>query len=127
VALIGFSTDRLARLDGAMQAEIDAGHYAAVSVMVARHSKLVKFRCYGPQKLGGSEPLRQDAIFRIASMTKSIIAVAMMLLYEEGKWQLDDRQACEVAPGSAARNLLPLRTAAISPGRYRPADRGRRS
>jgi CubicO group peptidase (beta-lactamase class C family) len=87
---LGFSHERLNRLDGAMQAEIDAGHYAGISEMVARHGKLVKFQCYGYQALGGSEPLREDAIYRIASMTKPIIAVAMLLLYEEGKWQLDD-------------------------------------
>jgi CubicO group peptidase (beta-lactamase class C family) len=87
---VGFSTERLNRLDGAMQAEIDAGHYAGISVMVARHGKLVKFRCYGYQALGGSEPLREDGIYRIASMTKPIIAAAMLLVYEEGKWQLDD-------------------------------------
>jgi CubicO group peptidase (beta-lactamase class C family) len=87
---VGFSTERLNRLDGAMQAEIDAGHYAGISVMVARHGQLVKFRRYGYQALGASEPLREDAIYRIASMTKPIIAVAMLLLYEEGKWQLDD-------------------------------------
>jgi CubicO group peptidase (beta-lactamase class C family) len=87
---VGFSAERLSRMDSAMQAEIDAGHYAGISVMVARHGKLVKFRRYGYQALGGSEPLREDAIYRIASMTKPIIAVAMLLLYEEGKWQLDD-------------------------------------
>ncbi len=89
-ASVGFSTERLDRLDDAMQKEIDARHYAGISVMVARHGKLVKFRRYGYQSLGGSEPLREDAIYRIASMTKPIIAVAMLLLYEEGKWQLDD-------------------------------------
>jgi CubicO group peptidase (beta-lactamase class C family) len=87
---VGFSPERLNRLDGAMQAKIDAGHYAGISVMVARHGKLVKSGCYGYQELGGSEPLREDAIYRIASMTKPIIAVAMLLLYEEGRWQLDD-------------------------------------
>ena len=87
---VGFSPERLDRLDGAMRSEIDAGHYAGISVMVARHGKLVKFRRYGYQALGAREPLREDAIFRIASMTKPIIAVAMLLLYEEGKWQLDD-------------------------------------
>ena len=60
------------------------------SVMVARHGKLVKFRQYGYQVLGDSEPLREDAIYHIASMTKPMIAVAMLTLYEEGKWQLDD-------------------------------------
>src|SRR3984885_14678277 len=87
---VGFSPERLNRLDGAMQSEIDAGHYAGISVMVARHGKLVKFCRYGYQALGAREPLREDAIFRIASMTKPIIAVAMLLLYEEGKWELDD-------------------------------------
>jgi CubicO group peptidase (beta-lactamase class C family) len=67
-----------------MQAEIDAEHYTGISVMVARHGKLVKSGCYGYQALGGSEPLREDAIYRIASMTKATIAVAMLLLYEEG-------------------------------------------
>lgn len=87
---VGFSTERLSRLDSAMQAEIAAGHYAGISVLIARHGKLVKSAQYGFQALGSSEPLREDAIFRIASMTKPIIAVAMLLLYEEGKWQLDD-------------------------------------
>src|SRR6202522_1028124 len=86
----GFSPERLNRLDGAMQAEIDAGHYAGISVMVARHGKLVKSGFYGYQTLENHEPLREDAIYRIASMTKPIIAVAMLLLFEEGKWQLDD-------------------------------------
>jgi len=87
---VGFSAERLNRMDFAMQAEIDAGHYAGISVMVARHGKLVKFQRYGYQTLEGRQPLREDAIYRIASMTKPTIAVAMLLLYEEGKWQLDD-------------------------------------
>jgi CubicO group peptidase (beta-lactamase class C family) len=89
-ASVGFCPDRLDRLDDAMQVEIDTGHYAGISLMVARHGKLVKFRRYGYQTLESHEPLREDAIFRIASMTKPIIAAAMMTLYEEGKWQLDD-------------------------------------
>jgi CubicO group peptidase (beta-lactamase class C family) len=87
---VGFSAERLNRIDPALQAEIDAGHYAGISVMVARHGKLVKSGFYGYQTLEGREPLREDAIYRIASMTKPIIAAAMLLLYEEGKWQLDD-------------------------------------
>jgi CubicO group peptidase (beta-lactamase class C family) len=89
-ASVGFSPERLDRLDDAMQVEIDAGHYAGISLIVARHGQLVKFRRYGYQTLESRSPLREDAIFRIASMTKPIIGAAMMLLYEEGKWQLDD-------------------------------------
>jgi len=87
---VGFSADRINRLDVAMQAVIEAGQYAGISVVIARHGKLVKSSQYGVQELGKSAPLREDAIFRIASMTKPVIAVAMLLLYEEGKWQLDD-------------------------------------
>lgn len=87
---VGFAPARLNRIDDAFQEETDAGHYAGIQVMIARHGKLVKSGTYGYQTLEGREPLREDAIFRIASMTKPIIAVAMLLLYEQGKWQLDD-------------------------------------
>jgi CubicO group peptidase (beta-lactamase class C family) len=87
---VGFSPERLDRLDEAMQAEIDAGHYAGISLMVARHGELLKFRRFSYQTLESREPLREDAVFRIASMTKPIIGAAMITLYEEGKWQLDD-------------------------------------
>lgn len=87
---VGLSDERLNQLDLAMRAEIDAGHYAGIAVMVARHGKLVKSGFYGYQTLEGRAPLREDAIFRIASMTKPIIAAAMMTLYEAGQWQLDD-------------------------------------
>src|ERR1700690_75946 len=89
-ASVGFCRERLDRLDDAMQVGIDAGHYAGISLLVARHGKLVKSRRFGYQTLESRESLREDAIFRIASMTKPIIGTAMMTLYEEGKWQLDD-------------------------------------
>lgn len=89
-ASVGFDPQRLNHLDTAMQAEIDAGHYAGISVLVARRGSLAKSGSYGYQSLESGAPLRDDAIFRIASMTKPIIATAMMALYEEGRWQLDD-------------------------------------
>ena len=58
---VGFDPERLDRLDGAMQGEIDAGHYAGISVMVARRGKLVKFGAYGYQSLETGAPLRGDA------------------------------------------------------------------
>jgi len=87
---VGFSTERLRKLDAAMQAEIDTGKYAAISVMIARHGKLIKDSRYGYEDLANRSPLRADAIFRIASMTKPVTGVALMILYEDGKWQLDD-------------------------------------
>jgi CubicO group peptidase (beta-lactamase class C family) len=87
---LGFSSERIDNLDKAFQDEIDAGHYAGISVAIARHGKIAKINNYGYQTIEIKKPLRDDAIFRIASMTKPTIAVAMLLLYEEGKWQLDD-------------------------------------
>jgi len=89
-ASLGFSTERLRKLDAAMQAEIDNGKYAAISVMIARHGELIKDSRYGYQDLANRSPLHADAIFRIASMTKPVTGVALMILYEDGKWQLDD-------------------------------------
>jgi hypothetical protein len=62
---VGFSPQRLDRLDAAMQAEIDAGHYAGISVMVTRHGKLVKSQRYGYETLEGRQPLREDATYDI--------------------------------------------------------------
>lgn len=89
-SFLGFSAERLKLIDSSFQAEIDAGHYAGISLTVARHGKLVKSQAYGFQSLETRAPLREDAIFRIASMTKPVVGVAMMVLYEGGKWQLDD-------------------------------------
>ena len=119
-ASVGFSPERLDRMDDAMQTEIDAGHYAAISVMVARHGKLVKFQRYGRQSLESHEPLRDDAIFRIASMTKNFTAAAVLLLRDEGALALDDpagkyvpqvasmRLASPDSPAITIRNLLTM-------------------
>lgn len=90
VGAVGFCPTRLSLIDQGMRALIDAGQYAGISLMVARHDQTVVSQRYGYQTLESQAPLREDAIFRIASMTKPIIAAAMMTLYEEGKWQLDD-------------------------------------
>ena len=60
-ASVGFARERLDRLDDAMQAEIDAGHYAGISLMIARHGKLVKSGRYGYQTLESRDPMRKDA------------------------------------------------------------------
>ena len=73
-ASAAFSAERLSRMDDAMQSEIDAGHDAGISVMVARHGTLATSRGDGDQSLEGRAPLREDAIFHIASMTKPVIA-----------------------------------------------------
>ena len=87
---VGFSSDRLEKLNAAMQAQVDGGKYAGITILVARHGKVLNFRAIGRRDLEQDAPLRKDTIFRIASMTKPITAVALMSLYDEGRWSFDD-------------------------------------
>jgi CubicO group peptidase (beta-lactamase class C family) len=85
----GFSPERLKRLDAYMQALVDQGHLPGAITMVARHGKIVSYETFGKTAIGGA-PMTKDTIFRIYSQTKPVTGVAMMILFEEGKWRLDD-------------------------------------
>jgi len=87
---VGFSTAGIKAFQDAMRALVDEGKLAGVTSLVARHGKVVHFDAYGVKNLETKAPLTTDTIFRIASMTKPIAGVAMMMLWEEGKWTLDD-------------------------------------
>ena len=89
-AELGFSPERLQRLDAAMQQKVDDKQFAGIVTLLARHGKVVEFKTYGKRDLASGAPMEKDAIFRIYSMTKPVTGAAMMLLYEEGKWQPDD-------------------------------------
>jgi CubicO group peptidase (beta-lactamase class C family) len=86
----GFSSAGIKAFHDAMRALVDEGKLAGVTSLVARHGKVVHFDAYGVKNLETKTPLTKDTIFRIASMTKPIAGVAMMMLWEEGKWTLDD-------------------------------------
>ena len=73
-----------------MRALVDDAKLAGVTTLVARHGKVVYLDAYGVQDLTTRTPVTKDTIFRIASMTKPIVGVAMMMLWEQGKWTLDD-------------------------------------
>jgi CubicO group peptidase (beta-lactamase class C family) len=87
---VGFDRNRLAKLDAYMQGAVSEGRVAGMTTLLARHGKIVEFKTYGKQSLATGAPMREDTIFRIYSMTKPITGVAMMILFEEGKWRLDD-------------------------------------
>jgi CubicO group peptidase (beta-lactamase class C family) len=87
---VGFSTPGLTAFRDAMRALVDEAQLAGVTTLVARHGKVVHFDAYGVRDLETRAPVTPDTIFRIASMTKPIVGVAMMMLWEEGKWSLDD-------------------------------------
>jgi CubicO group peptidase (beta-lactamase class C family) len=87
---VGFSVERLKRLDQSLQALVDDKQLAGLVTLLARHGQLVEQKTYGQQDLAGARPMRKDTIFRIYSMTKPITGVAMMILFEEGKWKPSD-------------------------------------
>ena len=87
---VGFSSDGLKAFQQAMRGLVDEAKLAGVTTLVARHGKVVHFDVYGVQDLETRKPIAKDTIFRIASMTKPIAGVAMMMLWEQGKWALDD-------------------------------------
>ena len=58
--------------------------------VLARHGKIVEEKTYGYADVAGQKPMQKDTIVRIYSMTKPITGIAMMMLYEEGKWKPSD-------------------------------------
>jgi CubicO group peptidase (beta-lactamase class C family) len=87
---VGFSPERLERLHALIQGEIDKKQLAGAVTILARHGKVVEYRSYGQRDLATGAPMTHDTIFRDYSMTKPVTGVAMMILYEEGKWQPSD-------------------------------------
>jgi CubicO group peptidase (beta-lactamase class C family) len=87
---VGFSSARLQRLDAAMAQPVSDGRVVGLQYLLARHGRIVATNSYGKMSLASGQPMQRNAIFRIFSMTKPITGVAMMILFEEGKWRLDD-------------------------------------
>ena len=89
-AAVGVSAERLDRLDAAMQAMVDDSKLAGVATMLARHGKVVFTDAVGKLDVTKDASVELNSIFRIYSMTKPVVGIAMMMLHEEGKWQLND-------------------------------------
>ena len=87
---VGFNSERLERLHALIQDEIEVKHLAGAVTILARHGKVVDYRTYGVRDMGTGAAMTKDTIFRDYSMTKPVTGVAMMILYEEGKWLPSD-------------------------------------
>src|SRR5262245_40419266 len=87
---LGFAKDYSERLGKAMQGFIDKKQLAGAVTLVARHGEVFEYSARGLADVESGKPLKKDAIMRIYSMTKPVTGVAMMMLYEEGKWQPTD-------------------------------------
>src|SRR5215831_17604475 len=87
---VGMSSERLGRVRVAMQRYVDKGLVPGVVMLVARRGRVVYFDAVGYRDVEAKAPMTPDTIFRIASMTKPIASVALMTLYEEGHFLLND-------------------------------------
>jgi CubicO group peptidase (beta-lactamase class C family) len=87
---VGFSSERLENLHAIMQQAVDKKQIAGIVTILARHGKVVDYRTYGQRDIASATPMTKDTIFRDFSMTKPITGVAMMILYEQGKWLPSD-------------------------------------
>ncbi|MFO7671980.1 MAG: serine hydrolase domain-containing protein [Bacteroidales bacterium] len=94
----GFSVGDLKLADQKMQAYVDKGKLPCMSLLVIRDGKTLHQRTFGFANIEEERALKKDAIFRIYSMSKPITAAALMMLYDEGKFQLDDPVAIYI-PG----------------------------
>ena len=87
---VGMSSERLERLDRVMQGYVDRQEAAGVVTLVARRGKVVHFSAIGRRDVEQQRAMTHDTVFRMASMTKPIASAALMMLYEEGHFQLRD-------------------------------------
>ena len=87
---VGISSERLARIEPAMQRYVDASLTPGIVTAIMRKGKLVHFSAIGEMDVASGKTMKRDAIFRIASMTKPIASVALMILWEKGHFQLRD-------------------------------------
>ena len=88
---VGMSAERLQRIHEAVVRHVDAKDVAGAVALVARRGKIVHFEAQGFSDIDGRKPMMKDSIFRLASMSKPITAVAVMMMIEEGKIRLTDR------------------------------------
>ncbi|MGQ3016832.1 serine hydrolase domain-containing protein [Phenylobacterium sp.] len=86
----GFAATGVEALKAEMQSLVDQKKLAGAVTLLARQGKVVHFEAYGVQDVATGQPTTRDTIYRIASMTKPVTGVAMMILWEEGRWSLDD-------------------------------------
>jgi CubicO group peptidase (beta-lactamase class C family) len=87
---VGFSADRLKRVGEAVQRHLTSRNVAGAVTLVARRGKIAHFEAHGMQDIAAKKPMPKNGIFRLASMSKPITGVAIMILVEEGKIRLND-------------------------------------
>jgi CubicO group peptidase (beta-lactamase class C family) len=117
---VGLSSDRLARIEHYLQRQVDDGNLAGAVVLVARHGHVAYVTAVGMADREARRPMSMDAIFRIASQSKAVTSVAIMMLVEEGAIALSDpvsrfipayAHTTVAVPGDTGLAIVPARRA----------------
>src|SRR5258708_5505571 len=87
---VGLSSERLARITEMMKRHIAAGEISGGVTLVARHGRIAHFEATGAMDADSKTPMTKNSVFRIASMTKPVTGVAIMMMMEEGKLKITD-------------------------------------
>jgi CubicO group peptidase (beta-lactamase class C family) len=87
---VGMSEERLARIDSMLLGSIEKNQIPGAVALIARNGKIVYYKAFGMAENESNRSLKREDIFRIASQTKAITSTAVMMLWEEGKFRLDD-------------------------------------
>src|SRR5438093_12556498 len=87
---VGISAQRLQRIHELMQRHIDAGSFSGAVTLVARNGRIAHLEAQGLMDIETKKPMATDTMFRIMSMTKPVVGVAVMMMIEEGKVRLND-------------------------------------
>ena len=86
----GISTEKLSKLKSEMHQFVDNNEFSAIQTAIVKNGKLIYFENYGFSEISSKKELDDNDIFRIASMTKPIVSIGLMMLYEQGKFNLND-------------------------------------
>jgi CubicO group peptidase (beta-lactamase class C family) len=107
---VGLSSERLARINQMIERRIAAGDLAGAVAIVARKGKVVHHSAQGMMDLDSKKPMASSSMFRIASMTKPVIGVAVMMLVEEGKLHLNDPVSRYIPQFKDMKVAMPIAT-----------------
>ena len=119
---VGLSEARLGRLEEVVQGYVDDEAVAGAVTLIARKGGQAHVRAYGMANRASGRPMRPDTIFRIASMTKPVTSVAVMMLYEEGRFKLNDPVG-QYLPALASLSVLTPSDGGGEPYSREPARR----
>ncbi|NNM81920.1 MAG: beta-lactamase family protein [Burkholderiales bacterium] len=118
---VGLSSARLERIDGLIESHVEEKKIAGAVVLIARHGKIAYFKPFGLADIG--RPMQRDTLFRIASMTKPLVSVAVLQLYEQGKLLLSDPVAKYIPEFSHPKVIEMLPQGSDPPFKLVPAKR----